>query len=173
MDGRVSPTNTVTSNAIGIVRVSVVGDRDEDRLHSPDEQAERIATVCEREDLTLVDTVKALDLSAGKPLDERTDMLQAVAAIESGKASIVVVGYFDRLFRNQAVQREFVARVEQAGGQVVTADLGRVHENNGSAAMWLSSNMLGLVAEYMRRSVGERVRGRRSAPWRTAVCRSR
>ncbi len=74
--------------------------------------------------------------------------------VESGEADTIVVAYFDRLVRSIAVQAELVARIEQAGGGIRSVDVGAV--SNGSSAQWLSSNVLGLVAEYQRRTTAER-----------------
>ena len=48
-------------------------------------------------------------------------------------------------------------RVEAAGGQVLAIDTGRV--TGESAGQWLSGTMLGAVAEYTRRTIGERIAG--------------
>lgn len=53
---------------------------------------------------------------------------------------MLVVAYFDRLFRRMAVQAEVVARVEAAGGRVLTADMGEISE--ATAAQWISGTML-------------------------------
>jgi DNA invertase Pin-like site-specific DNA recombinase len=141
--------------AIGIVRVSVVGGRAEgDHFASPDEQRERIADLAEREGLHLADTFDELDVSGGKPLAKRAGLSQAIEAIEAGRASVLVVAYFDRLCRSLDVQREVVDRVEAVGGRVLAADVGQV--SNGTAGKWLSATMLGMVAEYARRSGRER-----------------
>ena len=149
--------------AIGIVRVSQVGKRgkeegEEDRFASPELQRERIAVICEKQDLELIDVFDEIDVSGGTPLDGRTKGLRpAVEMVESGNAEVVVVAYFDRLVRSLSVQAEVVSRVEAAGGGVLAADIGEI--TNGTAAKWLSSTMLGMVAEYVRRTTAERTAG--------------
>jgi hypothetical protein len=64
------------------------------------------------------------------------------------------VAYFDGLIRSLAVQREVVERIEQAGGAIVAVDVGEVRSD--TASRWLSSTMLGMVAEYDRRVTAER-----------------
>jgi DNA invertase Pin-like site-specific DNA recombinase len=76
--------------------------------------------------------------------------------VEDGRADVIVCAYFDRLVRSLDVQLEVVKRVEQAGGKIIAVDVG--HVTNGTAALRLSSNMIGAVAEYHR---GELRRGRR------------
>jgi site-specific DNA recombinase len=134
--------------------VSRVGDRDGDRFVSPREQSERIRSVAERDGLKLVDTIEELDVSGGAPLTKRHGLRRAVEMVESGEAEVVVVAYFDRLVRSLTVQAEVVERIERAGGAILAVDVGEVRAD--TASRWLSSTMLGLVAEYHRRSTSER-----------------
>lgn len=156
--------------AIGIVRVSRVNGREGESFASPTEQADRIVAACERDGLQLVDIVEELDVSGGKPLDERPGLGPAVRGVENGEYDVVVGAYFDRLFRSLRAQGDAVERVERAGGQVLAVDVGQV--TNGSAGQWLSGTMLGAVAEYQRRTTAERSReaqqralDRGVAPW--------
>jgi site-specific DNA recombinase len=137
-----------------VVRVSVSGDRGES-LRSPDEQRQRIAEWCEREGFELVAVHEEIDISGGKPLAQRPGLQQAVEAVERGGADVVAVAYFDRLVRSLVVQAEVVQRIEGAGGRVMALDVGRVTE--ATAGEWLKGSVLGLVSEYYRRSIGERV----------------
>jgi DNA invertase Pin-like site-specific DNA recombinase len=149
--------------AVGVVRVSRVSGRREDgkpgeRFVSPGEQRERIKATCEREGLRLVaPPFEELDTSGGAPLERRDGLRQAVEMVEAREADVVVVAYFDRLVRKLTVQDEVVGRVEQAGGRVLAADFGEVRSD--TASRWLSSTMLGMVAEYLRRATQERVAG--------------
>jgi len=140
--------------AVGVVRVSRVGARDGESFVSPTEQAERIRSIAERDGLELVDTIEELDVSGGTALSKRPGLRRAIEMIETGEAEVVVVAYFDRLVRSLFVQAEVVDRVEQAGGAILAVDVGEVRAD--TAGRWLSSTMLGLVAEYARRSTSER-----------------
>ncbi|HXR61388.1 MAG TPA: recombinase family protein [Solirubrobacterales bacterium] len=145
--------------AIGIIRVSERKQRGkkpgrEESFVSPHDQLSRIKETCKRQGLTLKSTVDEIDVSGGKPLEERHGLREAIEAIEAGKASVLIVGYFDRLVRSLRVQGEVVSRVEAAGGEVLAVDYGAVSEK--TAAQWLSGTMMGAFAEYYRRSVGER-----------------
>jgi site-specific DNA recombinase len=121
---------------------------------SPREQADRIASIAEREGLQLVDVIEELDVSGGTPLPKRAGLRRAVEMVEAGEASVVVVAFFDRLVRSLSVQAEVVERIEQAGGRILAVDVGEVRAD--TASHWLSSTMLGAVAEYHRRSTSER-----------------
>lgn len=150
--------------AVGIVRQS----RGRDESLSPAEQRERIEALCEREGFELAAVHEEIDVSGFKtPLHERHGLSAALHAIEDGTAQVLVVAYFDRLFRRMAVQAEVVARVEAAGGRVLTADMGEISE--ATAAQWISGTMLGVVSEYYARSARERS----SAAQRMAVAEGR
>ena len=150
------PTATATKQrrAIGIIRVSQTKGREGESFASPDDQRDRIAADSERRGLRLIDVIEELDVSGGTPLDERSGLRGAVEAIEAGEAEVLVVAYFDRLVRSLPVQAEVVARVEAVGGQVLTVDAGEV--STKSAASWASGTMLGMMAEFQRRSAAER-----------------
>jgi site-specific DNA recombinase len=149
-----TPTKDSPRRAVGIVRVSVVGDREGERFVSPDEQRARIETACERDGLELIEVHEELDVSGGKVLAERVGLTAAVEAIESGRADVIAAAYFDRLFRSLSTQAEVIERVESAGGSLLAVDVGQV--TGASAGQWLSSTMMGAVSEYFRRSSSER-----------------
>jgi site-specific DNA recombinase len=155
--GTASPTSSKSASsrrALGVVRVSRVGAREGERFVSPREQEQRIREACERDGLALADVVQELDVSGGTPLDKRAGLRHAIERIENGEAQVLVVAYFDRLVRSLAVQREVLERVENAGGGVIALDVGAVRSD--TAGRWLSSTMLGMVAEYHRRVTAER-----------------
>jgi site-specific DNA recombinase len=121
---------------------------------SPIEQRQRIEATCEREGFKLLDTLPEKDVSGGAPLDRRPGLSRAVAMIEAGQADVIVVAYFGRLFRRIRVQAEVAQRVEEAGGMLFAADVGEVRSDTASG--WITSSMLGVVAEYHRRTTRER-----------------
>jgi DNA invertase Pin-like site-specific DNA recombinase len=138
--------------AVGIVRVSHVGGRTGE--FSPEDQEKRIRDECKREGFRVVDVIRELDVSGGTPLERRHGLRGAVELVEDGRAEVIVCAYFDRLVRSLDVQLEVVKRVEQAGGKIIAVDVG--HVTNGTAALRLSSNMIGAVAEYHRGVTAER-----------------
>jgi DNA invertase Pin-like site-specific DNA recombinase len=140
--------------ADAIVRVSKVGDRAGDSFVSPIEQRRSIQQACEREGLQLVKIFEELDVSGGDPLARRPGLSAALQRIEAGDTDVLVVAYFDRLFRKFRVQEEVVERVEAVGGTLLAVDVGEISAR--TASRWLSSSMLGLVAEYHRRITSEK-----------------
>lgn len=149
-----SKARSSSRRAVGVVRVSRVGDRNGERFVSPGEQRERIEAACERDGLTLVDVQRELDVSGGAPLARRPGLRRAVEMIEGGEADVIVVAYLDRLVRSLSVQAEVVSRVESAGGAILALDVGELTAD--TASRWLSGTMLGAVAEYYRRATAER-----------------
>ncbi len=145
------------TKAVGIARQS----RGDEASKSIAEQEARIREHCKREGWTLTTIHPEQDVSGGTALDKRAGLRSAVEAIEAGKASVLVVAYFDRLVRSLAVQAEVLERVEAAGGRVLTLDVGEV--SAATAGSWLSAGMLGMVAEYHRRTTSERVRAAHAA----------
>lgn len=169
----------MTTPAIGIARVSQSAGRGGESFVSPGEQCDRIEGACGQEDLRLVpigDGVRELrpgiadevDVSGGAALEKRPGLLAAVEAIEAGRAKVLVVAYFDRLVRSLRVQGEVVSRIEAAGGRVLAVDIGTVSEE--TASKWLSGSMLGLVAEYHRRTAKERSREAQANAVARGVC---
>jgi DNA invertase Pin-like site-specific DNA recombinase len=140
--------------AVGIIRVSHVGGREGERFISPSEQRDRIVSLCQAHGLQLVEVHQELDTSGGLPIERRPGLRAALQAIEAGAADTVVSAFFDRLFRSLPVQADVVDRIERAGGSVLTGDVGAVRAD--TAGSWLSSTLLGAVAEYQRRMTRER-----------------
>lgn len=140
--------------AIGIVRVSQTKGREGESFHSPETQRGRIRGAAEQHGWELLDVVPELDVSGGKRLDERPRLLAAVEQIEAGRADVLATAYLDRLTRDPRVRDEVVERVEAAGGQVWTVDMGR--QTNGTAAEQLTGTLASAVHRYVRRVNAER-----------------
>ena len=132
----------------------VVGDRDGEQFASPKEQHERIQQACARDGLRLIDVWEEMSVSGGTPLEKREKMRRAVEWVESGRADVIVVAYFDRLVRKLSIQEDIVDRVEAAGGSVGSRL--RHHLQRHRDKLGLSASQLGLVNEYHRRVTAER-----------------
>lgn len=140
--------------AIGIVRVSQTKGREGESFHSPTTQRERIEAAAAQHGWRLLDVHAELDVSGGRRLDERAKLLAAVEAIEAGRADVLAAAYLDRLTRDPGVRDEIVSRVEAAGGQVWTVDMGR--QTNGTAAEQLTGTLASAVHRYVRRVNAEK-----------------
>lgn len=143
--------------AVGVIRVSERGKRDDEHFKSPDEQKLKIQDALRPMKIELAGTRSEIDVKGRWPLKRRKGLSWAIEQIEAGYARVLVVAYFDRLCRSIAIKSEVVTRVEAAGGRVLALDFGIVTE--GTAVQWFSSTMVAAVAEYLSRSVGERLAG--------------
>lgn len=110
--------------AIGLVRVSKVGDRGED-LISPELQRRAIEDHAHRRGATIVEWVEALDESASasrSPWWARLD--KAIATIEAGDADAIIVWKLSRAARHRRRWAVALDRVEVAGGFLESATEG-------------------------------------------------
>jgi len=149
------------SRALGIVRVS---NRDDDTGHSPEVQARAMVKLAadSRWRLTADDILdenvdangKVRKVSGGWSLEDRPKLAYALAEIEAGRAQVIIAERLDRLFRDFDQQRQFVSRVESAGGQIVTATQGAI--SHATAETELVANMNGVVAQYTKRTSKDR-----------------
>lgn len=143
----------MTRRALGIVRVSEKGDRDDSNFRSPDVQTTAITATCKSRDLRLLEVIEEIDVSGGTPLAQRKGLRRAVEAIEAGQADAIVVAYFDRLVRDVGVQSEVRRRVEAAGGDVIT-DLGDL-TNCGANGTFIN-NIFGSAAQHYKDLIAEK-----------------
>ena len=153
-----APRPLFLKRAVGIIRVSEVGDREGEKFVSPRDQRRSIERVCEVESLRLVEVFEEPG-RVGLPSQPRTSSWSGARRRndrEQGHAEVVVACYFDRLFRKLTVQEEVLRRVEEAGGRVLAVDAGEVRTD--TASRWLTATMLGMVAEYHARLTAEKTR---------------
>jgi site-specific DNA recombinase len=157
-------SSTALKRAVSVVRVSDVNGRDKDEgvaFISPEDQDRTIDGLCASNKLTLVARFEELNKSAfSRSLSRRPGLLPAVEMIERGEADVIVVAYFDRLFRKSAVQVETMARIDRAGGGFLTGDAGEiVGESIASAGQWAIPQLFGFMAEFQARQVRDKTRG--------------
>jgi DNA invertase Pin-like site-specific DNA recombinase len=145
---------TTKRRAVGIVRCSPDDNRGGDTKHSPAQQADQITAHCRREGWELLDIHEEEDISGRWKLERRPGLRAAIEAIENDDADLVIVSRFDRLVRSVRVQAEITERVEKAGGDLFAIDSGFL--TNGNATQRLSSNFLGMVAQYHADTTQER-----------------
>ena len=146
---------TTTKRAIGIVRVSRVNGREGNRFLSPEIQRERIRQSCERHGLKLVATHEELDISGGKPLEERPELSRALADVEAGKADAIVFSYRDRMDRSIATSGELCRRMDTAGGTLIADGNIVTHASHDG---WRRTTFESFLTEDQRRAVKEKMR---------------
>jgi DNA invertase Pin-like site-specific DNA recombinase len=149
-------TKSSTPRAIGIERISQRGGRDDDELHSLDNQRRRMELLSQAQAWHLLRVAREDTVSSGAALVDRPHLLAAVEAIEAGEAEILITAFKDRLEKEPAVRDEVIDRVEAVGGMVWSADHGR--DTNETATAQFSGTVLSAAGRMMRRQAKERSR---------------
>jgi len=93
--------------------------------------------------------------ASGKSMDRRPGLQEALAAVERGDATALVVAKLDRLSRSLLDFASLMERSRRRGWQLVALDLG-VDTTTPSGA--LMANVLASFAEFERRLIGQRTR---------------
>jgi DNA invertase Pin-like site-specific DNA recombinase len=146
-----SPKNSADPSAVvGYVRVST----DEQAVSGLGLAAQRAAieAECARRGWSLVAIHE--DALSGKNLD-RPGMTAALAAVESGAASTIVVGKLDRLSRSLVDFASLMARAQTHRWNLVALDLGI---DLATAAGEFMADVMASAAQWERRIIGQRTR---------------
>lgn len=111
--------------AIGIVRVSRSAGRSGESFSSPRDQADLIRALATREgwDLEIPEPYE-IDVSGDALLVDRPQLSRAVVAVQTGTAEIIVGAHTERLWWNHETASQVIRLVEDANGEVWSADQG-------------------------------------------------
>jgi DNA invertase Pin-like site-specific DNA recombinase len=120
-----------------------VAGREGDSFISPDVQREAIARYVKGTGHKIVGEEIDLDQSGGKI--DRPAFERAFAAVEAGDADGIAVAKLDRFARSVAGAAKALERLEEAGGSLVSVDLGI---DTSTAAGRLMRNVLTALAEF-------------------------
>lgn len=139
-----------------VLRVSQMGDRkvDDDRFHSTDDQVEDVEAWAARRGVRLDILEPELNVSGGLPIAQRPSLLQAVEGIEAGRYAGLVVAYLSRMGRNIEEQLEVWARIEAAGGEVVSVQEG-IDKTTMHSTGKLQRNLLIAINTHQREQSAE------------------
>jgi DNA invertase Pin-like site-specific DNA recombinase len=151
--------------AVGVVRVSQVSGREGESFHSPDVQRAAIHTLAGREGegWEVLAVHEELDVSGNALLEDRPGLSQAVTAVQTGSAAVIAAAFTERLWWNAEVRAQVLRLVESHGGEVWSADEGRL--SNASAAEEFTGTTRTAADRFSRRQNAEKSRA--------AVLRSR
>jgi DNA invertase Pin-like site-specific DNA recombinase len=139
---------------IGIyVRVSRKGDREDERFHSPAEQAERARALAVAKGYVPGPVFEDIDVSGGTAPAERPAMGELLAGINRGELGGIAAYSLDRLSRDPAHGDALVKRVTKAGGVLLTPDM---PEAIDSPTGEFTFGMLLQVAKLYRSTAGAR-----------------
>jgi DNA invertase Pin-like site-specific DNA recombinase len=116
-------------------------------------QRSAIHAACHARGLQVVDIVEDAGWS-GKSL-ERPGLASALAQLDAGKVDAIVVAKLDRLSRSLIDFANLMERARRRGWAVIALDLG---VDTTTAAGELVANVMASVAQWERRTIGDRTR---------------
>lgn len=159
--------------AVIYVRISELTDA----TTAPERQEADARAWAEGRGLEVVAVRSDLDISGRRGLDGRPGLAQALADVETGAASVLVVARLDRLARSLVTFSEVVERVHRAGGSVASVaealdfstPSGRMVAGVLATFAAYESDMIGARVAAARRhlvAVGRWPGGRRPYGWR-------
>jgi site-specific DNA recombinase len=130
---------------IGYIRVSRVKGRDRngDSFISPDVQRDRVKEAAAAAGVRIVDWQEDYDQSGKKW--NRPGFQAALAAIQEGRAEVLVVSRMSRFARSVLTAEAALKLIEEAGGQLVAGDL---PVDTSTPAGRMMRGMLQLVAQW-------------------------
>lgn len=138
--------------ALGLVRVSKVGDRVEEDLLSPDIQRAAIEDHCARRGYTITGWIEGIDESGSRRKSAWWAKLDgAVSQVEAGDADVLVVWKFSRTARQRLKWAIAIDRVELAGGLLESAT---EPLDTATASGRLARGMLAEMAAYESEVIG-------------------
>jgi DNA invertase Pin-like site-specific DNA recombinase len=143
----------------GYLRVST----DEQAQHGNglDVQEAKIREYCRTNGLRLVEIFRDEGISGSNGLDSRRGLATALARIEAGEASALVVAKLDRLARNLELQETTVRILQSTGASVLSAS--EPATNSDQPESVLMRQMLGVVSQYERTLIRGRMMAGRQA----------
>jgi predicted site-specific integrase-resolvase len=141
---------------IHIARVSEVGQRQPDSLHSPTVQFKKMGEWSQARGDDVLHEWDELDVSAKLPLHRRPKLLRAIEMIEEGDADNLIFAYFDRSVRNIKVQLEIIERIERVkGAGLFVLDRGEL--TNANAIDRYINTVIGSTNQLYADITGEKV----------------
>jgi hypothetical protein len=143
--------------AAGGIRISELAGRGKNgkRLHSDDDQRDKLVTSCQEYGLDLDYIFEELDTSGTLPLAKRPKLLNAIERVERGELKAIVFPYRDRSDRSIAVMTEVVERMDAAGGLLIAGGSVLTHK---TADQWARSVLESFANEMPARYAREKVR---------------
>lgn len=131
--------------AIGYIRVSMA----REEMISPELQRESITKWAQRTGHRIVDWVEDLDMT-GRNFKRK--IMSAIERLERGEARVIAVWKYSRFGRNRTGIELNLARIEQAGGQLVSA----TEEVDATTATgWFQRDVIFSVATFESKRAGE------------------
>jgi DNA invertase Pin-like site-specific DNA recombinase len=142
----------------GYIRISDVAGRYGDSFISPSVQNDTIERLAKLHSIEISEIVQELDVSGGKPIDER-DLGRLVRDVEEGKSGGILIWKLSRFSRTLLDGVTVADRVSRAGGRLLAGDY--------DSASPMGKAILGFLLGY-----AEEERDARREGWREAQSRA-
>ena len=140
--------------AVGYVRVST--DEQAREGVSVEAQEAKIRAYCALKDMHLVEVVKDLGVSGGKPLSSRPGGMKVLDGVRKGEINAVVAVKLDRAFRDAGDCLNVTKEWDKAGVAFHVIDMGGSSVDTKSAAGRFMLTVLAGAAEMERNLIRER-----------------
>lgn len=137
--------------AVAYIRVST-----DDQHLGPEAQRAALEEWAAAREVVIVATFEDLGVSGGASLDRSPGLLEAIAAVKTERAGLLVAAKRDRLARDVVKAAVLEQIVEKAGAVVVTADGDDGAADDPSA--WLLRTLKDAFAQYERLVIGARTK---------------
>jgi DNA invertase Pin-like site-specific DNA recombinase len=146
--------------AVGYVRVSTAEQVEGFGLEV---QERSIRDFAKGKGLRLLEIERDEGQSGSNGLDSRSGLAGALAKLETGRASTLVVYRLDRLARDLLLQETLIARLRQAGAEVVSVTEPDVDGGGQDPTRDLVRQVLGAIAQYERAVIKGRLMAGKAA----------
>lgn len=143
---------------IGYLRVSTA---EQVLGYGLDAQAKALKDYAKAQGLKVVAVLRDEGQSGSNGLDDRKGLAEALARIEAGDASALVVKSLDRLARDLLLQETVIARLRQVGADVLSATEPDMESEDPTRVM--VRQMLGAIAQYERAVIRGRMMSGKAA----------
>ncbi len=142
-----------TLRVIGYVRVSTAEQADSGA--GLDAQREALERAAKQRGWELVEVIADEGLSGGKSHEKRPGLCAALGRVEAGDADALAVAKLDRLSRSIGDLVQMVERARRKSWSLILLD---VDVDTSTPTGALLVNMMGSVAEWERRIIGQRTK---------------
>jgi len=151
---------TRTTAAVAYLRTST--DRQTEEGFGLDVQEKSVRAYCKAHGFKLVTIYRDEGRSGSLDAGSRSGLADALCAIETGEAAVLVIPKLDRLARKLHVQEAVLSQVWRSSGVVHSADVGEVLRDDPDDPMRTAMRqMMGVFAELERGMIGCRLRAGR------------
>jgi len=151
---------TRTTAAVAYLRTST--DKQTDEGFGLDVQEKSVRTYCKAHGFKLVTIYRDEGRSGSLDAGSRSGLADALCAIETGEAAVLIIPKLDRLARKLHVQEAVLSQVWRSSGVVHSADVGEILQDDPDDPMRTAMRqMVGVFAELERGMIGCRLRAGR------------